>query len=45
MLIELFGENFGCFRDEFRLSMLATHIDPDSQRGIVECGSRMTRSR
>ena len=36
MLIELFGQNFGCFRDEFRLSMLATDIDPDSPRGIVE---------
>jgi uncharacterized protein len=35
MLIELFGENFGCFRDEFRLSMLATDIDPDSTRGIL----------
>lgn len=35
MLIELFGENFGCFRDEFRLSMLATDIDPDSPRGII----------
>lgn len=36
MLIELFGKNFGCFRDEFRLSMLATDIDPDSPRGVVE---------
>lgn len=36
MLIELFGENFGCFRDEFRLSMLATDIDPGSQRGVIE---------
>jgi uncharacterized protein len=36
MLIELYGENFGCFRDEFRLSMLATDIDPESDRGIVE---------
>lgn len=36
MLIELFGQNFGSFRDEFRLSMLATDIDPDSQRGILE---------
>src|SRR5687767_14185768 len=36
MLIEYFGENFGCFRDAFRLSMLATDIDPDSDRGIVE---------
>ncbi len=35
MLIELFGKNFGCFRDEFRLSMLATDIDPDSQRGVA----------
>jgi uncharacterized protein len=36
MLIEFFGENFGCFRDEFRLSMLATDIDPESERGIVQ---------
>lgn len=36
MLIELFGENFGCFRDEFRLSLLATDIDPNSERGICE---------
>ncbi|MBL0871666.1 MAG: AAA family ATPase [Phycisphaerales bacterium] len=36
MLIELFGRNFGCFRDEFRLSMLASDIDPGSTRGIVE---------
>ena len=36
MLIELFGENFGCFRDEFRLSMLATDIDPGSERGVAE---------
>lgn len=35
MLIELFGENFGCFRDEFRLSMLATDIDGESERGVV----------
>lgn len=35
MLIEFFGENFGCFRDEFRLSLLATDIDPDSDRGIT----------
>lgn len=36
MLIEFFGKNFGCFRDEFRLSMLATDIDPGDDRGIVE---------
>lgn len=36
MLIEFYGENFGCFRDEFRLSMLATDIDRKSERGIVE---------
>lgn len=36
MLIELYGKNFGCFRDEFALSMLATDIDPDSDRGITE---------
>ena len=36
MLIEFYGKNFGCFRDEFRLSMLATDIDRDSKRGIVE---------
>jgi energy-coupling factor transporter ATP-binding protein EcfA2 len=35
MLIEFFGENFGCFRDKFRLSMLATDIDPDSGRGVT----------
>lgn len=35
MLIEFFGENFGCFRDEFRLSMLATEIDPDTSRGVT----------
>ncbi len=36
MLIEFYGQNYGCFRDEFRLSMLATDIDPDSERGVVE---------
>lgn len=36
MLIELYGQNFGCFRDEFHLSMLAADIDPASDRGIVE---------
>jgi len=36
MLIELYGENFGCFRDRFQLSMLATDIEPGSDRGIVE---------
>ncbi len=36
MLIELFGRNFGSFRDEFHLSMLATDIDPGNPRGIVE---------
>ena len=36
MLIEFYGKNYGCFRDEFRLSMLATDIDPKSDRGIVE---------
>lgn len=36
MLIELFGRNFGPFRDEFRLSMLATDIDPGDQRGVVK---------
>jgi hypothetical protein len=36
MLIELFGRNFGPFRDEFRLSMLATDIDPGDKRGVVE---------
>jgi len=35
MLIELFGKNFGCFRDEFRLSMLATDIDREMDRGIL----------
>lgn len=36
MLIELFGKNYGCFRDEFALSMLASDIDPKNSRGIVE---------
>lgn len=36
MLIELFGSNFRCFRDEFRLSLEATGIDPDDRRGVVE---------
>jgi len=36
MLIEFFGRNFGCFRDEFRLSMVPADIDPGSCRGIVE---------
>lgn len=36
MLIEFFGKNFGCFRDEFRLSMEATDIDPDNPRGVME---------
>lgn len=36
MLIELYGKNFGSFRDEFRLSMLATDIEPGSDRGVVE---------
>jgi energy-coupling factor transporter ATP-binding protein EcfA2 len=36
MLVEFYGQNFGCFRDEFRLSMLATDIDPNSDRGIVK---------
>lgn len=36
MLIEFYGRNFGCFRDEFRLSMLATDIERGSDRGVVE---------
>jgi hypothetical protein len=36
MLIELFGRNFASFRDEFHLSMLATDIDRDDPRGVVE---------
>jgi uncharacterized protein len=36
MLLELYGQNFGCFHDEFRLSMLAADIDPGSDRGVVE---------
>lgn len=36
MLIEFFGENYGCFRDDFRLSMLATDIDPADKRGVIE---------
>jgi hypothetical protein len=35
MLIELSGENFGCFRDAFKLSLLASDIDPSSTRGVV----------
>lgn len=36
MLIELFGRNFGCFRDPFSLSLLATDIEPGSDEGVVE---------
>lgn len=36
MLIELYGRNFGCFRDDFSLSLLATDIDRESSRGTVE---------
>ncbi len=36
MLIELFGRNFGPFRDEFHLSLLASDIDPGNERGVVE---------
>jgi len=36
MLVELYGRNFRCFRDEFKLSMLATDIDPDDPRGLIE---------
>ena len=36
MLIELYGRNFGCFRDNFQMSLLATDIDPGSDRGIIE---------
>lgn len=36
MLIEFYGKNFGCFRDEFRLSMVAADIDPGNDRGVVE---------
>jgi hypothetical protein len=36
MLVEFYGANFGCFRDEFRLSLLATDIEPDSERGVLE---------
>jgi AAA15 family ATPase/GTPase len=35
MLIELFGANFGCFRDEFQLSLMATPIDRRTAPGIV----------
>ena len=35
MLIEFFGRNFGSFRDEFHLSMLATDIDPGNDRGVL----------
>lgn len=36
MLIELFGRNFGPFRDEFHLSLLAADIEPGSDRGVIE---------
>jgi len=40
VLIELFGSNFRCFRDEFRLSLEATGIDPDDRRGVVDIALR-----
>lgn len=36
MLIEFSGRNCGCFREDFRLSLLAADIDPGSDRGIVK---------
>jgi len=36
MLVQLSGRNFGCFRDEFCLSMLAADIEKGSHRGIIE---------
>lgn len=36
MLIEFYGKNFRCFRDEFRLSMVATDIENGSNRGVIE---------
>lgn len=36
MLIEFYGENFGCFRDKFCLSLLASDIEPGSSRGVIE---------
>jgi len=36
MLIELFGRNFGPFRDEFRLSLEAANIDPEVKGGVIE---------
>ncbi len=36
MLIELYGRNLRCFRDDFKLSMLATDIDPDDPRGVID---------
>lgn len=35
VLIELRGKNFGCFRDEFRLSMRAADFDPGDPRGLL----------
>lgn len=35
MLIELYGRNFRSFRDDFSLSMLATGIHRNSERGVV----------
>ncbi len=38
MLIELYGENFGCFRDRFVLSLVAADFtrEEDSERGVIE---------
>jgi uncharacterized protein len=36
MLVELRGKNFGCFRDEFKLSLLAADLPTDSNRGVIE---------
>lgn len=36
MLIELFGRNFRSFKDEFSLSLIASDIDRDNPRGIIE---------
>lgn len=35
MLIELFGKNYGSFRDAFAISFLPTDIDRDSTEGLV----------
>lgn len=35
MLIEMYGQNFGCFRDEFRLSLVTNRRQSEGDDGIV----------